>query len=104
MGRVSENAFGIMVQIWGVLLTTMHQHPINARLIVQACVCLHNLMRMWHGYLQNPFLDSEDADHNLVQGSWREAGFLQSLTKIKGGDRSTIYWVCSKENTSMSTS
>ena len=87
--RVSENVFGIMAQRWGVLLTTMHQHPINARLIVQACVCLHNLMRMRYGYLQNPFLDSEDANHNFIPGSWREVGFLESLQKIKAQSRAT---------------
>ena len=81
--RVSENAFGIMAQRWGVLLTTMHQNPNNVRRIVHACVCLHNLMRIRYGYLQNPSLDSEDANHNLVPGAWREAGMMRALKKTR---------------------
>ena len=81
--RVSENAFGIMAQRWGILLTTMQHNPINVRVIVSACVCLHNLMRMKYGHLHNGCADSEDENHKIIPGSWREAGLLETIGKIK---------------------
>ena len=44
---------------------------------------------MQYGYLQNPSLDTEDANHQVVPGAWREAGMMRSLEKIKGKDRAT---------------
>ncbi|XP_060566390.1 uncharacterized protein LOC132725307 [Ruditapes philippinarum] len=43
--RVMENAFGILAQRFQILLSTMQHTPDNVRIIVQASVCLHNLMR-----------------------------------------------------------
>uniref|UniRef100_A0A8B9HK57 DDE Tnp4 domain-containing protein n=1 Tax=Astyanax mexicanus TaxID=7994 RepID=A0A8B9HK57_ASTMX len=47
--RVVENAFGILANRFQVLLTTMSHHPENVRLIVKACILLHNVMRMQPG-------------------------------------------------------
>ena len=55
--RIVENAFGILTQRWQVILCTMQQEPDTVRLIVEACVCLHNLMR--NPALQNAGLDQE---------------------------------------------
>ncbi|XP_076029145.1 uncharacterized protein LOC143017992 [Oratosquilla oratoria] len=43
--RVVENAFGIMVNRFQVMLATMQHHADTVRLIVKACMVLHNLMR-----------------------------------------------------------
>ncbi|VDI64975.1 Hypothetical predicted protein [Mytilus galloprovincialis] len=39
-----ENAFGIMSQRFQILLSTMQHSPDNVRIVVQACICLHNLI------------------------------------------------------------
>ncbi|XP_071490431.1 putative nuclease HARBI1 [Diadema antillarum] len=69
--RVVENAFGILANRFQCLLSTLRQNPSTVRSIVQACVCLHNLMRARYPSIQNPAFDMEDADHNIVPGSWR---------------------------------
>ena len=69
--RVVENAFGILAQRWQLLLTTMMQTPANVKVIVEACVCLHNLMRMRYPALQNAQLDVENETHDLIPGLWR---------------------------------
>jgi hypothetical protein len=85
--RIVENAFGIMSQRWQILLSTMQHSPENVRLIVEACVCLHNLMRMRCPAIQNVLLDTEDDNHSIVPGVWRQAGMMESLKKIKGQTR-----------------
>ena len=51
--RVVENAFGILANRFRCLLTTMHQTPDNAKHLVLAMVCLHNLMRIRYPGVQN---------------------------------------------------
>ncbi|XP_060782726.1 putative nuclease HARBI1 [Neoarius graeffei] len=65
---VVENAFGILSSRFRCLLTTLQQNPDNCRIIVEACVCLHNLMRMKYPDLQNADMDMEDLEHNLIPG------------------------------------
>ena len=43
--RVVENAFGILSQRFRVLSNTILVHPDRARVIVLACVVLHNMLR-----------------------------------------------------------
>ena len=43
--RVVENAFGILAQRFQVLLTTMQQSPEVVQYVIEACICLHNIMR-----------------------------------------------------------
>ena len=54
--RVVENAFGILGNRFQVLLTTMQHHPSTVKLIVKACIVLHNLMRLRYPELQNQHL------------------------------------------------
>ena len=84
---IVENGFGILAQRWQVLLGTMQQEPDTARLIVEACVCLHNLMRMRYPTLQNAALDHEDGNHDLVAGAWRQDANMHDVDQAKGPNR-----------------
>ena len=68
--RVSENAFGIMVQRWRCLLTCMQQEPQNCQDITHACLTLHNLLRDRAPAAAADF-DREDDEGNLIPGAWR---------------------------------
>ena len=83
--RVSENAFGILAQRWQVFLTTMQTTPETVRMVLRATCVLHNLLRMRHPNLQNPNLDQERADHNIVPGAWRDHVNLLELQRARGG-------------------
>ena len=80
--RVVENAFGILAQRWQLLLTTMMQTPDNMKVIVEACVCLHNLMRMRYPALQNAQLDVENDTHDLIPGLWRANANMHEVNKV----------------------
>ena len=47
--KVVENSYGILVQRFRVLLTTMEQKPNVVRDIVLTCVVLHNMLRSHQG-------------------------------------------------------
>ena len=64
--RIVENAFGILAHRYQCLLRTMRQKPSTVVLIVTACVCLHNLMRLRYPAQQNADIDQEDQNHNVV--------------------------------------
>ena len=63
--RVVENAFGILANIFQVLLTTMQHEAEAVGLIVKACPVLHNFMRTWYPQMQNRYLDKPGAN-----GDW----------------------------------
>ena len=44
--RVVENAFGILSYRFQIMLRTMQHEPGKMRIIVTACMILHNLMRV----------------------------------------------------------
>ncbi|KAK6190705.1 hypothetical protein SNE40_002508 [Patella caerulea] len=81
--RVVENGFGILAQRWQVLLGTMQQVPDTARLIVETCVCLHNLMRMRYPTLQNADFDHEDGYYDVVPGLWRQNANMRDVDQTE---------------------
>ena len=85
--RVVENAFGILANRFGVLLTTMQQRPKTVRIIVTACMVLHNLMRLRYPTLQNRLLDKEDAHRNIVPGVWRQERDMSDCVFALGHNR-----------------
>ena len=87
--RVVENAFGILAQRWSILLTAMLHTPSTIRLIVEACILLHNLMRIRYPTLQNACLDKEDDNHDLIPGTWRASDLMASIGKVKGATRAS---------------
>ena len=88
--RVVENAFVILVQRWQILLGTMLQVPETAQVIVEACICLHNMMRLRYPGLQNAILDQEDEDHNIIPGAWRDGAELLELQIARGPNRDAV--------------
>lgn len=85
--RVVENSFGILVNRFQVLMTTMQHAPGTVRLIISACICLHNLMRMKYPRLQNNLVDREDDDHNVIPGEWRRGRNMQDCVVVQGPNR-----------------
>ncbi len=80
--RISENAFGIMVNCWRCLLKPPEQNPKIVESIVSACSCLHNLCRIH--YPCNPPLDRDDANHAVILGEWRDNTDLTELQRLRG--------------------
>ena len=69
--RVVENAFGILANRFQVLASRMLHEPDNVRLVVKACVLLHNLMRTRYPVMQNNLVDIERRNGTVVPGEWR---------------------------------
>jgi hypothetical protein len=67
--------------------TCQMQKPDTVHLIVEACVCLHNLMRMSYPTLQNAALDQEDANYNIIPGAWRAGANMQEVDQMRGPNR-----------------
>ena len=88
--RVVENAFGILAQRWQLLLTSLMQQPDVVRVIAEACVCLHNLMRIWYPALQNAQLDMENDQHDVMPGLWRENANMHEVNRVMEANRDTI--------------
>ena len=83
--RIAENAFGILVNRFQVLLTTMCHNVKTVKLIVETCCLLHNIMRDRYPVMQNALMDVEDDDHNIIPGRWRrDRRILADLQRIKG--------------------
>ena len=85
--RVVKNAFGILVNRFRNLLTTMNHSTSTVRLIVKPCIILHNLVRDRYPGLQNQQLDVEHpANRNLVPGAWRHGRNLQDTVTVANID------------------
>ena len=71
--RVVENVFGILANRFQVLLTTMRHKPSTVKVIVKACIVLHNLMRIRYPSIQNEMIDRpEDINTDFIPGAWRQ--------------------------------
>ncbi|XP_041366759.1 uncharacterized protein LOC121381503 [Gigantopelta aegis] len=64
--RIVENAFGILVNRFQCLLTTMRQEPLTVQIIILACCSVHSLMRLRYSTAQNFLMDLEKADHSII--------------------------------------
>ena len=85
--RVVENAFGILANRFQVLLTTMQPSPDTVKIIVKACVVLHNLMRIWYPGLQDQQLDRpENANGDFIPGAWRQDRNLEDTHTVVGSN------------------
>ena len=83
--RVVENAFGILANRFQVLLTTRQHHPSTVKLIVVACMVLHNMMRIRYPGLQNQQLDrAENQNRQFVPGEWRQGLHLTDIQRVTG--------------------
>ena len=85
--RVVENAFGILANRFQVLLTTMQHHAETVRLIVKACILLHNVMRSRYPVLQNRLLDRNLQDGQMEPGAWRRGQNLADTLDIQAPNR-----------------
>ena len=68
--RLEENAFGILVHKFRVLLRTMNQRPETCRKIITTCVILNNLIRLRYPATHNNLMDLEDQNQNVIPGAW----------------------------------
>ncbi len=80
--RIVENAFGILSNRFGRLLTTLRQQPPVVRDVILSCICLHNLMQICYPALQNAALDVENDQLNLIPGDWRNGVQMQDVQDI----------------------
>lgn len=87
--RISENAFGILANRFGCFLTTLALQPVNVVSVVLSALCLHNLMRIRYPGLQNAVLDMDDANHQVVPGTWRNQANMQDMENLPRGNRTT---------------
>jgi hypothetical protein len=83
--RVVENAFGILANRFQILLSTMQHGPSTVKVIVKACMILHNLMRTRYPGLQNQQLDrAENINGDFVPGAWRQGCNLEDTQRVTG--------------------
>lgn len=87
--RVVENAFGILARRFRCLLTTIQLKPRNVVKVAKACMTLHNIMRTRYPGLQNPDLDREDDQVQLVPGAWRDDAVMRDVEAEGRGPRTT---------------
>jgi hypothetical protein len=67
----------------------MQQTPETVSKIVEACVCLHNLMRMWAPRAIPPDADHEDENHQVAPGAWRNGRQMEDVNNPVGGNRAS---------------
>lgn len=83
--RVVENSFGILANRFQVLLTTMMHEADTVRLLVKACVLLHNLMRSRYPAMQNRLVDKDGPNGDVAPGAWREGLNLEEANPVQVG-------------------
>lgn len=92
--RIVENVFGILGVVFRIFRTPITILPFNAELVVMACVYLHNfLMRNSQSRsLYNPHgtFDSENVDHDILEGSWRRETGSVNMSNLMLWDDATL--------------
>uniref|UniRef100_A0A8B9HI78 DDE Tnp4 domain-containing protein n=1 Tax=Astyanax mexicanus TaxID=7994 RepID=A0A8B9HI78_ASTMX len=83
--RVVENAFGILANRFQVLLTTMSHHPENVRLIVKACILLHNVMRTRYPVTQNRLVDNQGAPNRASKDGKKQRNLIKQWINSPAG-------------------
>ncbi|XP_011170279.3 protein ANTAGONIST OF LIKE HETEROCHROMATIN PROTEIN 1 isoform X2 [Solenopsis invicta] len=92
--RCAENAFGVMASRFNILRSPMRYDPDDARNIVLAICCLHNMLRS-HSvgramYTPPGYIDMESEMTGQIQhGEWREQGHSLLNFQHQGGNRHT---------------
>ena len=80
--RVVENAFGLMVNRFQVLTTTVNLSPEKVTQVILAACCLHNFMVDNNKHV-------EDIDgHSIVEGVWRNDRTLAGMSASSKGNPS----------------
>ncbi len=87
--RVVENAFGILVKRFRVILKTMEVGPEQAARITLTCCILHNIMRYRYPRMQNPYCDRFDHYGRLIRGGWRDRPQLIGGQNLPAGNYGT---------------
>ena len=87
--RVVENAFGVIANRFGCLLTTKSQNPETVTSIVLACCTLHNIMRLRYPGIHLGIADEENDNHRVIPEQWRQDACLQDIEDVAGGNRDT---------------
>lgn len=84
--RVVENVFGIMSSTFRVLRKPMLLEPDKATVVVMAIVHLHNFLRRPSSrnfYMPRHYVDSENEDGQLIEGTWRLDHDMTSFYPIR---------------------
>ena len=81
--RVSENAFGLLVNKFRCLHYVLEQDVKNVQIIIHACCILHNIIRSRYPrmHIRN-MIDREDANHNFIPGDWRRHANLDDMHRV----------------------
>ena len=72
--RVSENAFGVLCNIFRCLLTTLVHQPKNVIKVVMECLILHNILVTRY---PNYATHSSDLEGAVTPSNWRGAYDLE---------------------------
>lgn len=70
--RIVENVFGIQSAVFRVLKKPMLLEPEIAKLVVLACIYLHNFLRKKES--DNAFTHDQEQNGQIIEGSWRQNG------------------------------
>ncbi len=87
--QIVENTFGILVNRFGCLLSTLKQQPRVVIDVILSCICLHKLVHTHYPALQNAVLDAEDDQPNLFNGEWSYGAQTQNVLNVLDGNRAT---------------